>query len=64
TGVAFQTTTFSVPSNVTTFIMTGLLAGTSYTVTSVATASGKTITVTMAAGGTVADAAGLIKAGV
>lgn len=58
------TTTFAVPSTVTTFVLTGLAANAHFSVS--ATTSGKTTTVTLTPGaaGSLSDAAGVIKAGI
>lgn len=63
-NASFTTTTFTVPTAVTFFIVTGLKANAGYTVT--VTKGSTTKTVTLAVGGTavVADGAGLVKTGI
>jgi hypothetical protein len=58
------TTTFTVPSAVTTFVIAGLAPSTGYKVTVVTGANGKTITLTPGATGSTTDSAGLLKIGV
>jgi hypothetical protein len=61
---AITTTSFTVPSTVTTLIITGLTPGATYGVSEVTGANGKTITLTPGGAGSIADSGGLLKMGV
>jgi hypothetical protein len=61
---ALTTTTFTVPSSVTTFVVTGLTPGASYSVGTVTAGGVKTVTLTPGGMGSIADTAGLLIAGI
>ena len=63
-GASVATTTFAVPTTVTTFVATGLTPGAAYTVSVTVTPNGKIVTLTPGVSGAGADSAGLLKTGV
>jgi hypothetical protein len=60
-NVKIATTTFTVPSNVTTFVVTGLTANGACKVTTTTSGKSKIVTLTPAGTGNAADSAGLLK---
>ena len=63
-GSAVTTTTFTLPSAVTSFVATGLAPGATYNVSVTTTTNGKAVTLTPGGVGVTADSAGLLKTAV
>jgi hypothetical protein len=63
-GVTVASTTFTLPSSVTTLVVTGLKPGASYGLTTTTTATGLSVTLNPSGTGYVADSAGVLKAGI
>lgn len=60
-GQSFQSTTFTVPATVHTFVVTGLPFATSFTVSTTATSNGTVVTLTAGGATATSDSAGLLK---